>query len=71
MKIEFRESFRKDLLKIKDKHLHSKIEDVLREIETARSVEDISNIKRLKGYKDYFRIRIGDFRMGLISVVQA
>ena len=68
MKIEFRESFRKDLLRIKDKHLHSKIESVLQEIETTKSVEDISNIKKLKGYKDYFRIRVGDFRIGLTIV---
>ena len=68
MKIEFRESFQKDLLRIKDKHLHSKIESALHNIETAKSVEDISNLKKLKGYKEYFRIRVEDFRIGLIIV---
>jgi mRNA interferase RelE/StbE len=68
MKIEFRESFRKDLLRIKDKHLYSKIESALHNIETAKSVEDISNLKKLKGYKEYFRIRVGDFMIGLVIV---
>jgi len=31
----------------------------------ANSVSEIKNIKRLTGFTDYYRIRIGDYRIGI------
>ncbi len=30
-----------------------------------QSMRDIRNLKKLKGYKNLFRIKIGDFRIGI------
>jgi len=30
-----------------------------------QSLRDIRNLKKLKGYKNLFRIKIGDFRIGI------
>ncbi|MDP2208606.1 MAG: type II toxin-antitoxin system RelE/ParE family toxin [Bacteroidota bacterium] len=66
MIIEYRDSFKKDLLKIKETKLFTKIIFLIEQIKKTRSIEDISNIKKLKGYKNYYRIRLGDYRIGII-----
>jgi mRNA interferase RelE/StbE len=34
-------------------------------VEDAASLDDVANLKKLKGNEGYFRIRIGDYRLGL------
>lgn len=65
MKVEFRKSFEKDLSKIRDEDLLLKIKTVIEEIENADSLLNVSNIKKLKADGDYYRIRIGNYRVGL------
>lgn len=64
MKIEFRKSFEKDLGKIRDGDLLAKIKAVLEEIESAETLLDINNIKKLKADGNYYRIRVGNYRIG-------
>ncbi len=66
MNVEFRETFIKDLRDIKNKGLLRRIKEVVETAERARTLQGLSNLKRLKGGVDYYRIRIGDYRMGLI-----
>jgi len=35
-------------------------------LQQAKSINEISNIKKLRGYKTAYRIRIGEYRVGLI-----
>jgi mRNA interferase RelE/StbE len=66
MNFEFRKSFEKDLSKIRDESVLQRIQAVIEEIEKAESLGDINNIKKLKSSDgDYYRIRIGDYRIGL------
>jgi len=62
---EFRKTFEKDLRKINDKSLLAKVKSVIMAVEEATSLDDIANLKKLKGYEGYFRIRIGDYRLGI------
>jgi mRNA interferase RelE/StbE len=39
--------------------------DALDDIESAEVFGDIPNLKPLKGYKNYFRLRVGNWRVGL------
>jgi mRNA interferase RelE/StbE len=64
VKIEFRKSFEKDLGKIRDGDLLAKIKAVLEEIESAETLLDINNIKKLKADGNYYRIRVGNYRIG-------
>jgi mRNA interferase RelE/StbE len=64
MKIEFDKSFLKSLDIINDNKLLNKIESTIISLENAKSINDISNIKKLIGFKNYYRIRIGDYRLG-------
>lgn len=66
MEVEFRKSFEKDLSKLRGKALLARIKAVVLEIEDAETLEDISNVKKLKADGDYYRIRVGDYRIGIL-----
>jgi mRNA interferase RelE/StbE len=59
------ESFEKDTDKIADAKLLLKIADIIEQVRKAQSFADIPNLKKLKGFKNYYRIRIGDYRAGI------
>ena len=65
MKIEFRKSFEKDLLKILDAKLYERIQEAIEQVEKAENLSEVSNVKKLKGEADYYRIRLGDYRVGI------
>jgi mRNA interferase RelE/StbE len=64
MIVEYDKSFLKSIDKIRDSELNSKIESLIIEYENAHSVSEIKNTKKLSGYKNYYRTRIGDYRLG-------
>ena len=65
MKVVFDSSFSKSLRKLKVKWLKKKIEDTIVEAENASTIHDIANVKKLQGFKSFYRIRIGDYRIGI------
>ena len=65
MKLEFRSSFARDLKSIKDKALLQRVREIIEEVERAKSLTEISNLKKLKGRGDYYRIRTRNYRLGL------
>jgi mRNA interferase RelE/StbE len=66
VEIEFRKSFEKDLSKLRDEALLARIKAVILEIEDAETLEDVSNVKKLKAEGDYYRLRVGDYRIGIL-----
>jgi mRNA interferase RelE/StbE len=64
MIIEFDKSFEKSLDKIKNKSLYPRIEKIILEFENSKSLSDLTNIKKLIGFKNYYRVRIGEYRLG-------
>ena len=65
MKIEFNESFLKDLRAVKDKSVLTKVKAAIEASEQAATLDQITHLKKMRGSREYFRIRIGDFRLGL------
>jgi mRNA interferase RelE/StbE len=65
VKVSFRDSFAKDLKGVRDKSLLGRVKEVIETAEMAGSLSDISNLKKLKGGGNYFRLRVGDYRVGL------
>jgi mRNA interferase RelE/StbE len=66
MNIRIDETFQKDLRKLKNKPLETKTALLIREIINAEYLTEIKNIKQLRGSTIHYRIRIGDYRVGLI-----
>ncbi len=65
MKVEFRESFQTDLRNIKNVKLLTKVRKAIENVEDSDAPHQIRNFKKLKGSKTYYRIRIGQYRVGL------
>ena len=65
MKTAFKASFLKAIKKIDSDQLKADIANAILNAESAESHRQISQLKKLKGYKQYYRIRIGDYRMGI------
>ena len=65
MIIKYKESFNRDLKKIKNKDVIAQISKKIIEIKSAAKFSDILNIIFIKGSHKYYRIRIGDYRIGL------
>ena len=65
MKIIFDRSFSKSLNKLTDKEIRNKVEQIIFEVEAANSLSDVANVKKMQGFKTFYRIRIGDYRMGV------
>ena len=66
MNVQFRSSFLKDVKVLTDKPLKDRIKDAIAQVENARTLQDIGNLKKLRGGKNYYRIRIGQYRIGII-----
>jgi mRNA interferase RelE/StbE len=65
VKVGFRQSFAKDLEGVKDKSLLRRVQAAIEAVEKAESLGRITGLKKLKGGGNYYRLRIGDFRIGM------
>lgn len=66
MKILIDKSFEKDVSKIDNKQILGKIADCLEKFQNVSSLKEIKSIKKLKGFDKEYRIKIGDYRLGII-----
>ena len=66
MNTAFRESFDADLSVITDAALLRRIKRVIEQVEAARTFQQIPNLKRLEITGKYYRIRLGDYRIGFV-----
>ena len=64
MTVHFRKSFVKDL-KALGQPDRVRIEKMILELEAADTLRDVRHLKKLQGRSGFFRIRIGDHRVGL------
>ena len=64
MKVEFLRGFEKDLLRIHDKRLAKMLLNSIHLFENAEFLENIPNIKKLKGHSTAYRYRKGKYRIG-------
>lgn len=66
METKIDKSFNKDTKKIFDQAILDKIADAIFNVQKAESPKQIKNLKKLKGRSGEFRIKIGDYRLGII-----
>lgn len=68
MIVEFDKSFEKSIDKIKDKNLYVKIANLISKIENISEFREIPNTRKLVGFTKYYRIKIGDYRLGFEKI---
>src|SRR5262249_17510934 len=65
VKVFFERSFLKDVEGIDEKGVRLQIENIISEIENAQQLNVLHHLKKIKGHKSAYRIRIGNYRLGL------
>lgn len=66
MRVEYRTAFLKDLKKLKGQPIYDQVYHVVFEVlPEAKSLRDIPDVKHMVGYSRKYRIRLGDYRVGI------
>jgi len=65
MKVLYLRHFSKDLDKLDSEDLKGEVFNVIQNVKQSTSVSEIHNLKKLKGYKSAYRIKIGNYRIGI------
>ena len=63
MIVKYEKSFLKDIRKITDKKIAIKLKEIIVKMEQD-GLNSVSQIKKLKGFENYYRVKIGDYRLG-------
>ena len=63
MKIKYQKSFLKNIRKIKDKDVKNQIEQLILSLHEIKNINEIDNLKKLKGTKNSYRIRLNKYRL--------
>lgn len=59
MIVEFDKSFGRSLDKINDKSLLARLKIIILEMERATNISEVKNVKKMAGFRNYYRVRIG------------
>lgn len=67
MQTSFRRSFERDLKRIKDRELQERITQAVASVASVSDLSQVPAIRRMKKARHY-RIRVGNYRLGLVLV---
>jgi len=59
MIVKISKAFEKDISRFRDQHLKQAIFDVIKLIQQVPDLRGIPQLKKLKGHKEFYRIRLG------------
>lgn len=65
MILQFDESFEKSIKKLKDQKIKTRLIKLIQDFENADFLTDITNIKKMQGFQTFYRVRLGDYRVGV------
>lgn len=65
MNVRYEASFERDLKSIRDNALLKRIKSIIDDIKKVDNTKHIGNLKKLKGYDTFYRIKLGDYRIGI------
>ena len=65
MIVRIDKSFQKDVSKINDAKIKTAVVETINSIQEAEGLTSIKNLSKLTGYKEFYRIRLGNYRIGL------
>ena len=65
MEIRYGAGFNRDLARIRNPDLNQRIGRTIEELKAASTINDVRGVRRMTGAEHYYRIRIGDYRLGV------
>lgn len=51
---------------MKEVNIRTRTREVIELVEKAKSLHEVEDLKKLRGGEKYYRLRVGDYRIGLI-----
>ena len=65
MEVEFTKTFSKQIDALYNESLKLRLAQAVQNVISANTLQDIGNLKKMKGHPTAYRIKIGDYRIGL------
>jgi len=65
MQVLFERSFYRDLKRINNKKVRKQVWQIIKAVEQAATLAEVPHTTKLRGYETFYRIRLGDYRIGL------
>ncbi len=65
MKTAYKKKFLKDANKLPDQIKSTILHIAFKQIPDTENIEDINSLKKLSGFKDFYRIRYSGYRIGI------
>ncbi|HZW65743.1 MAG TPA: type II toxin-antitoxin system RelE/ParE family toxin [Hanamia sp.] len=66
MDVIITKQFEKDTEKELSQKMRLRLADIIEELQKVSKPSEINNIKKLRGFKSAYRIKMGDYRIGFI-----
>jgi len=60
MRVTFRQSFARDLKKVKDQAVLDRLRRAIEQVEGASTAQEVRDLKKMSGAGNFYRIRVGD-----------
>ena len=65
MEIRYGAGFNRDLARIRNPDLSRRIERIIEDLTAASTITEVRGVRRMTGAERHYRIRIGDYRLGV------
>jgi mRNA interferase RelE/StbE len=65
VKLAFEARFARDLKRIRDKQLLQRVQQAIESLKEAATIDTVPGIKKIQGYDTLYRLRLGDYRIGM------
>ena len=65
IRTSFRRSFVRDLKKVRSESLRRHIREAIEQVEVSESLREIPDLVKMSGASGFYRIRVGDYRIGV------
>lgn len=66
MQIELTRKFQKQVEGCNDKRIRLKVLSIMQKVIATDQMNGFTNLKKLTGYKNNYRIRLGNYRIGIV-----
>ena len=65
METRFESSFNRDLRRTRNSDLRRRVLQAIENVESASRISEVPGIRRIRARGNFYRIRVGDYRIGL------
>ncbi|MGA7878100.1 MAG: type II toxin-antitoxin system RelE/ParE family toxin [Desulfoferrobacter sp.] len=66
MRLRYAKSFEKDIEDVRhNAEIRRRLAAVIQNLKTIGSFRELQGIRKIEGYENYYRLRVGDYRLGI------